>query len=113
MQYKKRNRERPVMLRFMVSEEEEQFIEKKMALMKTKNRSAYLRKMALDGYILNIDYSAFRELSANVGKIGGNINRVAKRIATTGNAYDEDIKELREKQEEVWQLLKSTLSRIP
>jgi DNA invertase Pin-like site-specific DNA recombinase len=106
------NLERPIQMLFRVSERERDFIYKKMALAKTKNKTAYLRKMAIDGYILNVNYSEFKELFATIGRIGGSINQIAKRINATQNVYSDDIAEVKKRQEEVWQLLKSMQSKL-
>ena len=107
------NRTRKIPLQFYVSEKEQELIHQKMEFMQTKNLSAYLRKMALDGYILNVDYSQFKQICAAMQGIGTNINQIAKRINSTNNPYHEDIKEIKERQEELWQLLKSILSQLP
>ena len=109
MQY----RERPNVIKFYVTAEEEEFINRKMALMKTKNRSAYLRKMAMDGFVLNVDYSMFREINSSLQRIGNNVSQILKRINATGHIYPEDVREIREKQEEVWRLQQSILSTLP
>jgi len=109
----KKNRTRPIQIIFHVSERERDFIHKKMAVAKTKNQSAYIRKMACDGYILNVDFSEFKKLFADIGRIGGSINQIAKRVNSTHNVYAEDIAELKERQGEIWLLLKSTLSKLP
>ena len=109
----KPNLERPIQMIFRVSEREREFIFKKMAIVKTKNKAAYLRKMAIDGYILKVDFSEFKELFANVGSISRNINQIAKRINSTDRVYSEDIAELKERQENIWELLKSLQSRLP
>jgi len=106
------NRERTIQINFRVTERERDFIYKKMAIAKTKNQAAYLRKMAIDGYIVNVDFSEFRELFATVGGISRNINQIAKRVNSTHNIYAEDITELKERQEQVWRLLKFTLSKL-
>jgi len=106
-------RERPIQIKFFVSERERDFIHKKMALLKTKNLSAYIRKMAIDGYIINVDFSELKAMFANIGRIGGSINQIAKRVNATHNVYAEDIAELKERQGEIWRLLKSTLSKLP
>jgi len=107
-----KNLERPIQIKFYVSEHERDFIQKKMAIAKTKNQSAYIRKMAVDGYILNVDFTEFRELFANVGRIAGSVNQIAKRVNSTGNVYSEDVADLKERQEEVWRLLKSMQSKL-
>jgi hypothetical protein len=111
--YQMANRTRKIPLQFYVTEQERDFIEQKMQFMQTKNQSAYLRKMALDGYILNVDYSMFREINSSLQHISNSINQIAKRVNSTDNIYSEDIELLKEKQEEVWRLQKSILSRLP
>ena len=106
------NLERSIQMNFRVNERERDFIYKKMAIAKTKNKNAYLRKMAIDGYILNVDFSEMRELFANVGRISGSVNQIAKRVNFTNNGYAEDVAELQKRQEEVWQLLKSMQSKL-
>jgi hypothetical protein len=112
MSTQKVNRERPIKLNFYVSQRELDFIKKKMGLAKTKNQSAYFRKMVVDGFILNVNFDEFKPLISDIGKIGGNINQIARRMNTTGNIYDEDVNEIKSKQEELWQLLNSLLSEI-
>ena len=52
-----KNRTRPVRIEFRVTEQEHQLIQKKMEQLGTKNMGAYLRKMAIDGYIIKVDYT--------------------------------------------------------
>jgi hypothetical protein len=112
MSEKKVNRERPIKLNFYVSQRELDFIKKKMELAKTKNQSAYIRKMVVDGFILNVNFDELKPLISDIGKIGGNINQIARRINTTGNIYTEDVNEIKSKQEDLWQLLNSLLLEI-
>lgn len=105
------NRIRPIQIIFCVSEKEKAIIRDKMNQLGTKNMGAYIRKMAIDGYIIKVDYTEQRKLAAVVNRVGTNINQICKRINGTGRAYDEDIAELKERLEEIWRLLKSSLSR--
>lgn len=100
------NRMRKVQLKFWVTEEERAIIERKMEMLKTKNMGAYLRKMAIDGYIIQVDYTEQKKLAAAVNKIGANINSICRRMNSTGRFYQDDIAELKGKLDEVWQLLK-------
>ena len=56
------NRKREVQLNFRVSPEELALIEQKMSQFGTKNREAYLRKMALDGYVVKLELPELKEL---------------------------------------------------
>ena len=49
------NRKRRIILRCPVTAEERTLIEQKMAQLQTKRIGAYLRKMAIDGYIIYVD----------------------------------------------------------
>lgn len=53
------NREREIQLKFRVTPEERELIEAKMAQLGTQNMAAYLRKMALDGYVVRLELPSF------------------------------------------------------
>lgn len=104
------NRTRPIIIRFAVSKYERELIENKMAIMKTHNMGAYLRKMAIDGYIIQVDYTEQKKLAAAVNKVGANFNQSCKRVNSTGRCYEEDLAEMKELMKQIWQLLKSNQS---
>lgn len=106
-------RSRPILLRFFVTEEEKEFIKLKMTLMNITNMSAYLRKMAIDGHLIQVDYSQFDKIGEQLTGVSRNINQIAKRINATDTVYAGDMQEIKQKQEEIWQLLKSILSQLP
>ncbi len=101
-----KNRTRPARIEFRVTEQERQLIQKKMEQLGTKNMGAYLRKMAIDGYIIKVDYTEQKKLAASVSRVAGNINQICRRINQTGHFYEDDIVELKAKQCEIWELLK-------
>lgn len=103
-----KNRTRPVRIEFRVTEQERQLIQKKMEQLGTKNMGAYLRKMAIDGYIIKVDYTEQKKLAASVSRVAGNINQICRRINQTGQFYEDDIVELKAKQCEIWELLKQS-----
>ena len=103
-----KNRTRPARIEFRVTEQERQLIQKKMEQLGTKNMGAYLRKMAIDGYIIKVDYTEQKKLAAAVSRVAGNINQICRRINQTGHFYEDDIVELKAKQCEIWELLKQS-----
>ncbi len=103
-----KNRTRPVRIEFRVTEQEHQLIQKKMEQLGTKNMGAYLRKTAIDGYIIKVDYTEQKKLAAAVSRVAGNINQICRRINQTGHFYEDDIVELKAKQCEIWELLKQS-----
>ena len=80
-------RKRKVQIKFYVTEEERALIEQKMKLVPTRNMAAYLRKIAIDGYIIQTDHSDIKAMTAEIQKIGVNINQIAKRVNATGSVY--------------------------
>lgn len=106
------NRKRNIQLKIWVNEEERKLIEYKMSLVPTNQIGAYLRKMAIDGYIIYTDTSNIKEFNTELHAIGRNINQIAKRVNSTSDIYREDIEEIKERLEEIWQLQKRTLSAL-
>ena len=100
------NRTRPIRIEFCVSENEHRIIKSKMAQLGTKNMGAYLRKMAIDGYIIKVDYTEQKKLAAAVNRVATNINQICRRINSTGHVYEDDVAELKARQAEIWELLK-------
>ena len=102
------DRTRPIRIEIRVTEQERQLIGHKMAQLGTKNTGAYIRKMAIDGYIIKVDYTEQKKLAAAVSRVASNINQICRRINQTGHFYDDDIADLKAKQNEIWELLKQS-----
>ena len=102
-------RKRKVQIKFYVTEEERALIEQKMKLVPTQNMAAYLRKIAIDGYIIQTDHSDIKAMTAEIQKIGVNINQIAKRVNATGSVYQEDIEEIKGVLAEIWRLQRLSL----
>lgn len=104
------NRTRNIVLRVPVTEEERALIQQKMAQLHTKNFSAYARKLLIDGYIINVDHSDIKAQTAELQKIGVNVNQIAKRLNTLGPVYAQDVEDIKGALTEIWQLQRSILS---
>ena len=102
-------RKRTVQVKFRVTEEERALIEQKMKLVPTRNMEAYLRKMAIDGYIIQIDHADIKAMTAEIQKIGVNINQITRRVNATGSVYQEDIEEIKGVLAEIWRLQRLSL----
>ena len=101
------DRTQPIRKEICLNEQELNLIQHKMRQLGTHNFSAYARKMLIDGYIIKVDYTAQKKLAAAVSRIATNINHVCHRINSTGHFYDADVAELKERQAEIWELLKT------
>ena len=81
-------------LKVRVSEEEKKMIRDKMSLIPTSNFNSYAKKMLIDGYVIKHDFKELKAFTAELGKIGSNVNQIAKRANETRNVYPEDIKDV-------------------
>ena len=104
------NRKRKIVLRVPVTPEERALIQEKMAQLGTKNFSAYARKMLIDGYIIHMDTSDIRAQTAELQKIGVNVNQIAKRLNSMGPVYAQDIEDIKGALAQIWQLQRYILS---
>ena len=89
------NEGRTVGLYTMVSPEEKEVIAQKMAALGSNNLRAYLRKMAVDGYVVHLDLSSVVELVKLLRAISNNVNQIARRCNETHNLYAQDVEDLR------------------
>ena len=64
-----------------------------------------------DGYIVHMDTSDIRAQTAELQKIGVNVNQIAKRVNSTGSVYQEDIEEIKGVLAEIWRLQRLSLLR--
>ena len=101
------NRKRNIQVKFRVDEKEYECILKKVQLSGKRNMASYLRYMAIAGRIMNIELEDLKITAANVGRISSSFNQIAKRVNATGNVYEEDINEIKNKVDNIWQELRS------
>lgn len=104
---KKRRRTIPLM--FYVTPEERDQIEAKMAQLGTNNMSAYLRKIAIDGYVVQLDLPELREMVSLLRRSSNNLNQLARRANETGRIYPEDLADIRQNQVQLWESAKEIL----
>ena len=104
---KKRRRTIPLM--FYVTPEERDQIEAKMAQLGTNNMSAYLRKIAIDGYVVQLDLPELREMVSLLRRSSNNLNQLARRANETGRIYPEDLADIRQNQAQLWESAKEIL----
>lgn len=105
-------RKREVQLNFRVSPEELALIEQKMAQLGTKNREAYLRKMALDGYVVRLELPELKELVSLMRYSSNNLNQLARRVNETGRIYDADLEDMSRRQEALWDGVHQVLTQL-
>ena len=103
---------RDVLLKVRVTPEERGLIRQKMALLGTDNMAAYMRKMAIDGYVVKLDLPELRELVSLLRYSSNNLNQLARRVHETGSVYAADMDDILQNQERIWQAASGILSRL-
>ena len=107
------NRTRKNAVLLYLSDDELRILDAKTKLSGLRSRSATLRQLIIEAMLYEVDYKELRDYNAQLGKIGGNINQIAKRINETRSIYQTDINEIRKEMNELWRLQKSMLSKQP
>ena len=103
---------RSIRISVRLTEEEHRLLKEKMARIGVTNQEAFLRKMALDGYILRLDLPELKEMLSQLRYMGNNVNQIARRLNESGRAYDTDLAEILEKQKQLWQLANDILMKL-
>jgi predicted RNase H-like nuclease (RuvC/YqgF family) len=104
--------ERTKRLEIRLTPKEMEQIESRMKEIGIRNRSAYLRKMALDGYMIQMDLSDVGEAVRLLRINSNNLNQYTKKANEIGSIYQDDIRELQEQQEKLWDIMKEILGRL-
>ena len=105
-------RKRDIQLKVRVTPEERAMIEAKMAQLGTTNMGAYLRKMALDGYILRLDLPELKEMLSQLRYMGNNVNQIAKRANEVGVIDEMDIRGVSKRQERMLEQMARLLEKL-
>lgn len=92
--------------------EEVEQINQKMEESGIHNRSAYIRKMALDGYCIKLDFSELHELIRLLSICSNNLNQYAKKANETGSIYQDDIQDLQARLDEIYELMQVILEKL-
>lgn len=98
-------RDRYIQLR--LNEQEFQEIEEKFRNSGLKSKSEFIRIMVLEGMMIYIDDKAFQKIYRTINGAANNINQITKRLNATGSIYTEDITDLKNGVNEIWQQLRS------
>ena len=95
-----------------INDEERAQIQTRMALAGTKNMSAFIRKMALDGRIILLDMDEIKTLVSLLRRTSANVNQIAKRVNATSRVYENDLAEIQNRLGEVWVALDGVLRKL-
>lgn len=93
-------REAAILIR--LTESELALIKERMKEYGTSNMSAFIRKMAIDGYIVKLELPELKEMTRLLSSYSNNLNQIAKRVNATGSVYSTDLDEIRQNQDGLW-----------
>ena len=91
-----------VRVEFVMSEQDAELVKGRMAELGITNLSAYLRKMAVDGYIIHLDMGDIQEMVRLLRICSNNLNQYAKRANETGSVYAADVEDMRTRLDGLW-----------
>ena len=83
-----------------------------MAQLGTSNMAAYLRKMAIDGFVINLELPELREMVSLLRRSSNNLNQLTRRVHETGRFYDADLDELRQSYDGLWDAAQKILTSL-
>ena len=101
----KKEDSRDYFIKYRVSKEELDAINKKFKNSGMKSRSDFLRTMTLEGHIVIFSETELREIRRLMTTIANNFNQIARRANSSGSVYEKDIAEIREEINRLWQPL--------
>jgi len=107
-----KKRKRDISIKLWISEAEQNIIRERMDELGTENMSAFIRKMALNGYILHVDLSPVKELVSLQRYCSNNMNQIAVGINTYSGIYPHEIKALQKDYEALWGPLSELLEQL-
>ena len=106
------NRNRSRQVKFWVSDEEYELLQKKMKAAGGVNQGAYIRKMILDGYIVNLDIPELKEIIRLLSITSNNVNQIARSLNTEGSIYQQDIAEVEAHLEQNYKMLRRLITKL-
>ena len=97
---------------FLASKEEVERIHQKMEEIGVRSMGAYLRKMALDGYVVKLELPELKELVSLLRRSSNNLNQLTRKVHETGRIYDVDLEDISQRQEQLWDGVKEILTQL-
>lgn len=104
--------DRSVVKIIRMTPKELQMIHQKMEQFGTTNFSAFVRKMAIDGYVVRLELPELKELISLLRYSSNNLNQLTKRVHETGRIYDADLEAIHRNQERLWGAAQQILDKL-
>ena len=94
------------------SPEEMRLVQEKMRQLGTSNFSAFMRKMAIDGYVVKLELPELRELVSLLRYSSNNLNQLTRRVHESGRIYDVDLEDIHRGKEQLWDAAQTILDKL-
>jgi hypothetical protein len=95
-----------------LTDQEREMITQRMEQAGIPTMSAYMRKMAIDGYILKLELPEIKEMITLLRHSSNNLNQIAKKANAIGTVFEEDLKEIKSMQDDLWKGMNKILKRL-
>lgn len=94
------------------SPDEMRVVQEKMRQLGTSNFSAFMRKMAIDGYAVRLELPELKELVSLLRYSSNNLNQLTRRVHESGRIYDADLEDIHQNQERLWGAAQQILDKL-
>ena len=108
-----KNRSRKHKFTLYLSDDEDRILDAKYKMSNMRSKSTFLRHMIVYGAVYDVDYAYLREYNYLLGKIGGNLNQIAKRINATRSIYQVEMDAVKAKMDRFWKVQNAMLKKQP
>lgn len=104
--------EREIIKTIRLTPKELSMIHQKMEQLGTSNFSAYIRKMAIDGYVVRLELPELKEMVSLLRYSSNNLNQLTRRVHETGRIYDADLEDIRQSHERLWEAAREIIASL-
>ena len=94
------------------SPEEMRLVKEKMRQLGTSKYSAFMRKMAINGYVVKLELPELKELVSLLRYSSNNLNQLTRRVHESGKIYDADLEDIHRGQEQLWDAAQAILDKL-
>lgn len=101
-----------ITIKVRLSPGELKMIQEKMEQFGTDNMSAFIRKMAIDGYVVKLEIPELKEILSLLRYSSNNLNQLTKRVHETGRIYDADLEDIHRSQDRIWTAVEKVVATL-
>lgn len=101
-----------ITIKVRLSPDELKMIQEKMGQFGTDNMSAFIRKMAIDGYVVKLEIPELKEILSLLRYSSNNLNQLTKRVHETGRIYDTDLEDIHRSQDRIWTAVEKVVATL-